>query len=71
MKATSGLVLTGVEPSSRAADAGLQEGDVIEEVDGVKVTTGGGAEVRADSNGKPALLLVHRGDATAYVTLAR
>ena len=27
------------EPSSRAADAGLREGDVIEEVDGAKVTT--------------------------------
>ena len=31
-KGKKGLVITGVNPDSRAADAGLQEGDVIQEV---------------------------------------
>jgi serine protease Do len=69
---SSGLVVTDVEGSSRAADAGLREGDVIEEVDGAKVTTGEGLR---SSLGKqattPALLLVHRGEATFYVTMER
>ena len=72
VSSTSGLVVTGVEPSSRAADAGLQEGDVIEEVNGAKVTTGEGLKSALNaSTGKPALLLVHRGDVTVYVPLAR
>jgi serine protease Do len=72
VSSTSGLVVTGVEPSSRAADAGLEEGDVIEEVNGAKVTTGEGLKSALNaSTGKPALLLVHRGDVTVYVPLAR
>src|SRR5262249_12609583 len=52
----TGLVVTSVEPSSRAADAGLREGDVIEEVDGAKVTTGDGLRsALSKSAGKPAL----------------
>ena len=69
---SSGLVITDIEPSSRAADAGLKQGDVIEEVDGVKVTTADAlrSALTATSN-KPALLLIHRGDATVYVTIDR
>jgi serine protease Do len=69
---SSGLVITDVEPSSRAADAGLKQGDVIEVVDGVKVTTGDAlksALTKASKN--PALLLVHRGETTVYLTLDR
>jgi len=69
---TGGLVITDVEPSSRAADAGLREGDVIDEVDGVKVTTGEGLRsALTKASQKPALLLVHRGEATIYVTIDR
>jgi serine protease Do len=72
VKAASGLVITGVEPSSRAADAGLREGDVIEEVDGVKVTTADGLrEALGKAARTPALLLVHRKDATVFVTVDR
>ena len=45
---------------------------MIEEVDGAKVTTGDAlrsALTKASRN--PALLLVHRGDATVYVTIDR
>jgi serine protease Do len=69
---TTGLVVTNIEPSSRAADAGLREGDVIEEVDGTKVTTGDGLRsALSKSTGRPALLLVHRGEATFFVTMDR
>jgi serine protease Do len=65
-------VVTSVEPSSRAADAGLREGDVIEEVDGAKVTTGEGLRSALNKAAKtPALLLVHRGEATVYITMER
>jgi serine protease Do len=69
---TTGLVVINIEPSSRAADAGLREGDVIEEVDGTKVTTGDGLRsALGKSTGRPALLLVHRGEATFFVTMER
>jgi Do/DeqQ family serine protease len=69
---TSGVVVTNVEASSRAADAGLREGDVIEQVDGTKVTTGEGLRAAlAKSTGRPALLLVHRGETTFFVTMER
>ncbi|MEO7271873.1 MAG: DegQ family serine endoprotease [Vicinamibacterales bacterium] len=68
----TGLVITQVAPSSRAADAGLRQGDVIEEVDGVKVTTGEALRSALTKTSKnPALLLVHRGEATVYVPLDR
>ena len=70
--ATSGLVITSVEPSSRAADAGLREGDVIEEVDGAKVTTADGLRAALGKPARtPALLLVHRGEATVFITIDR
>ena len=72
VKAASGLVITDVQPSSRAADAGLRQGDVIEEIDGAKVTTADALRAaltrRTDS---PALMLVHRGDTTFYITIDR
>jgi serine protease Do len=72
VKAATGLVVTEVEPSSRAADAGLREGDVIEEVDGAKVTTADGLRSALGKSARtPALLLVHRGETTRYVTIER
>ena len=69
---STGLVVTGIEPSSRASDAGLREGDVIEEVDGVKVTTADALRSGLSKAARtPALLLVHRGEATFYLTVER
>ena len=69
---SNGLVVTGVEASSRAADAGLREGDVIEEVDGAKVTTADALRSGLSKAARaPALLLVHRGEATFYLTVER
>jgi serine protease Do len=56
-----GAVITDVDPSGPAAEAGLQQNDVILEVNHTPITSG--AEIRtalAKSNGKPALLLVSR-----------
>jgi Do/DeqQ family serine protease len=72
VKATGGLVVTGVRSGSRAADAGLREGDVIEEVDGQKVATVDALRGALAKPAKgPALLLVHRGETTFYATLDR
>jgi len=69
---SGGVVITDLAPSSRAADAGLKQGDVIEEVDGAKVTTPDALKSalnKASTN--PALLLVRRGETTVYVTMDR
>jgi Do/DeqQ family serine protease len=72
VQADSGVVIREVQPSSRAADAGLRAGDVIEQVDGVKVTTPEALrQALSKQSDAPALLLVHRGDATVYVTIER
>jgi serine protease Do len=56
-----GVVVTDVDPSGPASEAGIQQNDVIIEVNHTPVTSG--ADIRsalAKSNGKPALLLISR-----------
>jgi Do/DeqQ family serine protease len=65
-----GVVVTGVAPGSDAADAGLEPGDVIQQIDNRPVTRPDelDAQLRA-AKGRPlALLVLHRG-ATRYVAL--
>ncbi len=65
-----GVVITGVDPSGAAASAGLREGDVIQQVNGKSVRAA--ADVRDALNatsGKPAVLLITRGEATIFVPL--
>jgi Do/DeqQ family serine protease len=70
-RGTQGLIVTDVDPSGIAADSGLQEGDVIEKVNGTAVKTGEDLKSSLDrTDGKPSLLLVHRKDATIFLTLA-
>jgi len=67
----SGLQVTNVDPSGPAADAGIRVGDVLEEVNGAAVKSA--ADVRAalgKSKGRPALVLVRRGEQTLYVAVA-
>jgi serine protease Do len=67
----SGLQVTNVDPSGPAADAGIRVGDVLEEVNGTAVKSS--ADVRAalgKSKGRPALVLVRRGEQTLYVAVA-
>ena len=70
MKA-EGVVITGVDPGSIAQEAGLQEGDVILEVNRQKIRNEEDyrkamREVKPD---KGALLLIGRGDSTFFVSL--
>ena len=70
VEASEGLLVTNVDPSGPAADAGIQRGDVIEEVDGKKVQSA--AELRSElsrAGERPALMLVRRGDSSLYLTL--
>jgi serine protease Do len=68
--ATRGLLVTNVDPSGPAADAGLQRGDVIQEVEGKEVQSV--AELRRElsrASDRPALMLVRRGESSLYMTL--
>ena len=67
---TRGLVVSDVDPFGKAANAGLQQGDVIEQVNGQSVTVVSQLRTALDrSGGRPALLLVNRAGNTFYVTL--
>ena len=72
VKATTGVVIVDVTPGSRAAGAGLRPGDVIAEVDGREVSSLEALR-SALKNGerKPALVLVHREEATLFLTIER
>jgi serine protease Do len=69
---TKGVVVDKVNPSSDAAEAGLQQGDVIQEVNHQSVATAqefhrAMSSVQKDN---PVLLLVNRGGNTAYVAIS-
>ncbi len=69
-RSTQGVLVAGVDPDGIAADSQLQEGDVIEKVNGKTVTSADALRSALDNNnGKPSLLLVHRKDATIFLTL--
>ena len=61
-----GRVVTGLNPGSPAAFAGLAEGDEILAVDGVKVA---GLDLASLTVTKPLVLLVRRGSATLHVVI--
>jgi serine protease Do len=67
-----GVLVTGVEEGSPADDAGLQSDLVVEEVGGKAVTTPAEfsrAMREAKDKGKPAVLLVRRGEMTEFITV--
>ena len=65
-----GLVITQVSPDSRAADAGLQQGDIIQEVNRqpVKTVEDLRAAVRKTTD-RPVLLLVERDGRSLFATV--
>ncbi len=71
-RSTEGLAVTSVDPDGAAAAAGLQEGDVIRQVDGKGIRSA--AELRravTAQSGRPALVLVQRGDRSFFATVER
>lgn len=71
VRAQTGLVVTSVEPGSRAANAGLQAGDVIAQVDGQSVKTSDELRAALSKGDRPAVLLVHRQNTTLFLTVSR
>lgn len=67
---TKGVVVTQVAPGTPAADAGLAPGDVIQEVDRLRITNSNDFEraVRR-TPGHTVLLLVYRDGSTQYVAV--
>ena len=65
-----GLVVSRLDPNGSAADSGLRQGDLIQEVNRrpVRNLTEFSAAV-AQSGSRPTLLLVKRGETSVYVTL--
>jgi len=65
-----GLVVTAVDPNGVAADAGINQGDVIQEVNRQPVRNLGDFNVAiARSGSRPALVLVNRRGTVVYLTL--
>jgi serine protease Do len=69
-KDATGLVVQDVNPDSRAADAGIQQGDIIQSVNRQAVKTG--EDLRSairKSTDKPLLLLINREGRNLFVTV--
>src|SRR5579875_281919 len=72
LQVDKGVVIRQVKPDSPGADAGLQQGDVILEVNHQKVASIDDFMSKAKAakaQGKPALLLVQRGDVSLYTVI--
>lgn len=66
----SGLVVTRVDPQGAAAEAGIRQGDLIQEVNRRPVRTLPDFNAAVSQSGvRPALLLVRRGQGVIYITL--
>lgn len=68
---THGLAVVGVDPTGPGADAGIQTGDVIVEVNRQQVNSAADLQSALEkSSGRPALVLINRGGQTLFVTVA-
>ena len=66
---SKGLVITSVQPGSVADEAGLQVGDLIQEVNRLSVSDAAQFQRMVSSANGPLLLLVERKNAHTYVTI--
>lgn len=69
-EATQGMLITAVDPSGSAADAGINRGDVLLEINRKSVSSMNEVQTALDgSAGKPVLLLISRRGQTIFVTV--
>jgi len=69
-RSTQGLVVGELDPSGIAADSGIQEGDVIQKVDGKPVTSVEQLKSALDrKDGKASMVLINRKGANVFVAL--
>jgi len=66
---TRGVVVTGVDPSSAAASAGLKEGDVIQEVNHTRVTNSDDFASAMQKSKGDSLLLINRAGNKLYLAV--
>ena len=65
-----GLLVTRVDPAGNAAEAGIRQGDLIQEVNRQPVKTAAEFSAAIQKSGaRPALVLVKRRNAVIYLTL--
>jgi serine protease Do len=71
LKDTTGAVVTQVEPGSAAANAGIQRGDVIREINRkvVKDASSTMQAIEEAKSGDSILVLIQRGEGSLYVTI--
>ncbi len=72
LESSKGVVIQGVRPDTPAADAGLQPGDIVLEINHDKVGSVNDFVAKAKDSkktNKPALLLVQRGSASMYTVI--
>jgi len=67
----SGVVVTQVQPDSPAAEAGIQRGDVVQEVNRQPVKSASDFRIALTQSTKSVLLLIHRDDKTIYAVVDR
>jgi serine protease Do len=69
-KGTQGLVVTSADPGGAAAQAGIQQGDVILQINRQPVRSGNDVRSALDKSGnRPALLQIMRGGQTLFVAV--
>jgi len=67
----AGLLVTDVDPNGPAAGAGIRTGDVIQQVDGKALSSTEDLRRALSDGGRPALVLVRRGEENVFVPLPR
>jgi serine protease Do len=68
---TKGVVVSSVDPSGPANEAGIRRGDVIIEVDRHEVKDTASLQKALEKSDDRALMLIRRGDNQLYVTVKR
>ena len=71
LDAAKGVMVTEVQPSSPADEAGLRRGDVIIEVNRIEIADLGELREQLKSGDKTVLMLIRRDDSTLYLPMKR